>query len=73
MKKAEHKKHEVAQTAAATSGSQDAVAIAEKAAAAAAKAAEAARAAADAAKKAAEDAKKATSVEPSEPAKRAAL
>jgi hypothetical protein len=68
-----HKKHEAAQTAAATSGSLDAVAIAEKAAAAAAKAAEAARAAADAAKKAAEDAKKATSVESGEPAKRAAL
>ncbi|HEY8247888.1 MAG TPA: L,D-transpeptidase [Hyphomicrobium sp.] len=74
VKKAEvHKKHEAAQTAAATSGPHDAVAIAEKAAAAAAKAAEAARAAADAAKKAAEDAKKATSVESSEPAKRAAL
>ena len=74
VKKAEvHKKHEAAQTAAATSGSHDAVAIAEKAAAAAAKAAEAARAAADAAKKAAEDAKKATSVESGEPAKRAAL
>jgi hypothetical protein len=68
VKKAEaHKKHE------ATPASHDAVAIAEKAAAAAAKAAEAARAAAEAAKKAAEDAKNATSVQSSEPDKRAAL